>query len=122
MLKHLLRTGFRNLVKNRLFTTINVLGLSVSIAVFLALISYVLYHLGFDKFYADGDRIYRLEYKEFREGQPVLQTAKSHSRTALVATNYVSEIEALTRVYHEKAYVWNENIKLVDQEMLYVDS
>lgn len=122
MLKHLLRTAIRNLLRNKLFTSINVLGLSISLAVFLALISYVLYHLGFDKFYADGDRIYRLEYKEFREGQPVLQTAKSHSRTALVAGNYASEIEAVTRVYHEKAYVWNENIKLVDQDMLFVDS
>jgi putative ABC transport system permease protein len=122
MLTHLLRTALRNLVKNKLFTTINVLGLSISIAVFLALISYVLYHLSFDKFYGDGDRIYRLEYKEFREGQTVLQTAKSHSRTALVAASYAPEIEAMTRVYHEKAYVWNENIKLVDQEMLYVDS
>jgi putative ABC transport system permease protein len=122
MLKHLLLTALRSLRKNKLFTTINVLGLSVSIAVFLALISYVKYHLGFDKFYPDGDRIYRIEYKEFREGQTVLQTAKSHSRTALVATSYVPEIEALTRAYHEKAYVWNENIKLVDQHMMFVDS
>ena len=100
MFRHLLVTALRNLVKNKLFTAINVLGLSISIAVFLALISYVMYHLSFDKFYADGDRIYRIEYSEFREGQAVLQTAKSHSRTALVAGQYAPEIEAVARVYH----------------------
>jgi putative ABC transport system permease protein len=122
MLKHFLSTAIRNLNASKLFTAINVLGLSISIAVFLALISYVQYHLSFDNFYEDGDRIYRLEYKEFREGQAILETAKSHSRTALVMHDYVPEVEAVTRTYHERAYVWNENIKLVDQETLFVDS
>jgi putative ABC transport system permease protein len=122
MLRHFVLTALRNLNTSRLFTGINVLGLSISIAVFLALMSYVQYHLSFDDFYEDGDRIYRLEYKEFREGQAILETAKSHSRTALVMSDYVPEVEAVTRTYHERAYVWNENVRLVDQEMLFVDS
>lgn len=122
MLKHFLNTAIRNLIRNKLFTSINILGLSISTAVFLALISYVQYHMSFDKFYKDGDRIYRMEYHEYQEGQAILQTAKSHSRAALIAADYAPEIEAVTRIYHEKAYVWNEHIKLVDQDMLFVDS
>lgn len=122
MLKHLLNTAIRNLFRNKLFTSINVLGLSISTAVFLALISYVQYHFSFDKFYEEGNRIYRLNYFEYQEGEPVLQTSRSHNRAALVAADYVPEIEAATRIYHEKAYIWNENTKIVDQDMLFVDS
>ena len=41
MLKHYLVTALRNLSRNRIFTTINIVGLSISIAIFLALTSYV---------------------------------------------------------------------------------
>jgi putative ABC transport system permease protein len=122
MLKHYWITAFRNLKRNRLFTSINVVGLSISIAIFLALTSYVGYHLSYDKFYADGDRIYRIDYYEYQEGQAVLQSARTHDRTALIAAEYVPQIEAVTRVYNEKAFVFTEDIRIVDQDMLFVDS
>src|SRR5690606_20240549 len=122
MLRHYLTTAIRNLIKNKLFTSINVIGLAISTAVFLALIGYVQYHFSYDKFYDEGDRMYRLNYFEYHNGEPILQTAKSHSRAALVAADYVPEIEATTRIYHEKAYIWNEDTKIVDQDMLFVDS
>ena len=122
MLRHFLNTAFRNLYRNKLFTSINVLGLSIAAGVFLALASYVQYHFSFDKFYDDGDRIFRVEYFEYQEGLPVLETARTHDRTALVVHDYVPEIESVTRLYHEKAYVWTEHVKIVDQDMLFADS
>jgi putative ABC transport system permease protein len=122
MLKHFLFTAFRNLRRNKLFTTINVLGLSIASGVFLALASYVQYHFSFDKFYEASDRIYRIDYYEYQEGQPVLQTSRTHDRTAFVVHDYVPEIEAVARAYNEKAYVWTEDVKLVDQDMLFADS
>ena len=122
MLKHYWITAFRNLKRNKLFTAINVIGLSISIAIFLALTSYVSYHLSYDKFYKDGNRIYRIDYYEYQEGQAVLQSARTHDRTALIASEYVPQIEAVTRVYNEKAFVFTEDIRIVDQDMLFVDS
>jgi len=43
MLKHYWITALRNLIRNKLFTSINAIGLSISIAVFLALAQYVNY-------------------------------------------------------------------------------
>ncbi len=122
MLKHFVLTAVRNLSRNKLFTFINVLGLSVASGVFLALVSYVLFHFSFDKFFSDADRLYRIDYFEYHEGKPVLQTSRTHSRTALIVHDYVPEIEAVTRIYNEKAYVWTEDVKLVDQNMLFADS
>src|SRR4051812_28934722 len=122
MLRHYWITAIRNLVRNKRFVMINIIGLSLSIAVFLALNSYVQYHLSFDQFYPDGDRIHRIDYFEYQDGQPVLESARTHDRIALLVHAYVPQIEAVTRVYNERAYIFTENVKIVDQDMLYVDS
>lgn len=122
MLKHYWITAVRNLARNKRFVIINVIGLSLSIAVFLSLNSYVQYHLGYDRFYADGDRIHRIDYYEYQDGQAVLESARTHDRTALLVHTYVPQVEAVTRVYNERAYIFTENVRIVDQDMLYVDS
>lgn len=122
MIKHYWNTAIRNLFRKKLFTSINVIGLSISIAIFLSLTGYVRYQFSFDKFYKDVDRIYRIDYFEYESGQAVLQSARTHSRTALLLHEYAPEVEAVTRVYNEKAFVFTENVRIVDQNMLYVDS
>src|SRR5271154_69809 len=122
MLKHYWITALRNLLRNKLFTSINVIGLSISIAIFLALTGYVKYQFSYDKFYENGDRIYRIDYYEYHQGQPVLQSARTHDRTALLVGEYAPQIEAVTRVYNEKAFVYTENLRIVDQDMIFVDS
>ena len=102
MLKHFWITAVRNLARNKRFVIINVIGLSLSIAVFLSLNGYVQYHLEFDKFYPDGDRIHRIDYFEYQDGQPVLESARTHDRTALLVHNYVHQVEAVSRVYNER--------------------
>lgn len=82
MLKHYWNTALRNLIRHKRFTIINMIGLSISMAVFLALTNYVGYQLSYDKFYPGGDRIYRVDYFEYQQGQPVLQSARPHDRTA----------------------------------------
>ena len=122
MLKHYWITALRNLFRSKLFTTINLIGLSVSIAVFLALTGYAAYQFSFDKFYENSDRIYRIDYYEYQEGLPVLESARTHDRAALLVSEYVPQIEAVTRVYNEKAFVYTEDVRIVDQDMLFVDS
>jgi putative ABC transport system permease protein len=122
MLKHYWITALRNLIRNKLLTSINIIGLSVSIAIFLALTGYVKYQFSFDKFYADAERIYRINYFEYQDGQPVLESARTHDRTALLVHEYVPQVEAVTRVYNEKAFVFTEDVRIVDQSMLFVDS
>ena len=60
----MIRTNFtiawRGLKRNRSFTALNVLGLSVGVAAALLLFITVRYELSFDKFHAEPDRIYRV--------------------------------------------------------------
>jgi putative ABC transport system permease protein len=60
MFKNYFKTAFRNLLRNKIFSLINVLGLSIGISASLVIYLLVNYHFTFDKFEKDNDRIYRV--------------------------------------------------------------
>ena len=64
MLKNYLIIAWRGLLRNKLHSFINVLGLSIGISACLVIFILVRYEFSFDKNHFDGDRIYRL-YSEF---------------------------------------------------------
>ncbi|HLI92952.1 MAG TPA: ABC transporter permease, partial [Puia sp.] len=76
MFRSFFTIGWRNLRKNRTYTAINVLGLSLGIACGLLIFALVTYHLSFDDFHPGKDRIYRVvtefhdEVADFSPGAP----------------------------------------------------
>lgn len=60
MLRNYIKIAWRNLLRNKMFSIINVLGLSIGISASLVIYLLVNYHFTFDKFQKDGDRIYRV--------------------------------------------------------------
>ncbi len=60
IIQNYFKTSFRNLAKNKLFSTINIIGLAISMSVGLLLITFVTELKNFDTFHANYDRIYRV--------------------------------------------------------------
>ncbi len=60
MLRNYFKTALRNLIKQKIYTIINILGLAVSISACLLLVLYVKYELSYDSFFPDADRIYKM--------------------------------------------------------------
>ncbi len=60
MLKTYFLVAWRNFIRNKIFSLINVLGLSIGISASLAIFLIVYYDFTFDKFQKDRDRIYRV--------------------------------------------------------------
>ncbi len=52
--------AFRYFVKNKLFTVINIIGLSIGVCTAMVIFLIVQYDFSFDKGHQDGDRIYRV--------------------------------------------------------------
>lgn len=61
MWQNYLRTAFRNLIRHRSYTLVNILGLSFGLAIFIALALYIQFELSFDNFHENADRLYRIE-------------------------------------------------------------
>jgi putative ABC transport system permease protein len=60
MWKNYLIIGFRNLFRNKTYSIINLLGLSVGVATSMLLFFYIQHQLDMDKFHASKDSIYRV--------------------------------------------------------------
>ena len=60
MIKNYLKIALRGFSRHKLFTIINVLGLSIGISAGVVIYLIVQYDFSFDKFHPDGDRIYRV--------------------------------------------------------------
>lgn len=61
MIKNYIIVAFRNLVRSKATSLINILGLGLGIGVFLLILLFVNQEISVDKFVKDKDRIYRLE-------------------------------------------------------------
>ena len=66
MIKSILTTAFRNILRNRSFSLINLVGLSVSMSLGMLIILIVKEQYTFDNFHHDADRIYRINTKALR--------------------------------------------------------
>lgn len=60
MIGSYIKTSARNLMRNKLFSAINILGLAISMSVGLLLIAFMLDLHSYDKFHMNGERIYRI--------------------------------------------------------------
>ena len=70
MLKNHLKIAFRSFGRHKLFTFINVVGLSIGISAAVVIYLIVHFDFTFDKFHKDGDRIYRIVTNSVYEGSP----------------------------------------------------
>ena len=66
MLKSILTTAIRNIIRNRSFSLINLIGLSVSMSLAMLIILIVKEQLTFDNFHKDSNRIYRVNTMALR--------------------------------------------------------
>lgn len=60
MFKNFLKVILRNMLRNKVFSLINIIGLSVGVSCFLILAIFVLDEMGYDKFNEKAERIYRV--------------------------------------------------------------
>jgi putative ABC transport system permease protein len=67
MLKSYLTLGIRNIMRSASYSVINISGLALGITCGLLIFSLVNYHLNFDKFHNDSDRIYRFVTEQHRD-------------------------------------------------------
>lgn len=97
MLKNYLRIGFRNLVKNRLFTAINIIGMAISIASFLIITLFVYDEYQFDKEIASVDRKFRVYNDRYNENGFQMKGAMVPPMIAPTMQAEFPEVEAFAR-------------------------
>jgi len=106
MIKNYFKTAIRNLAKNKVFSLINVAGLSIGISSALVIYLIVSYDFSFDKFEKDRDRIYRVVSDFTFSGE-----AYHNSGVTYPMGNAIKkELTGIENVTH--FYTWNDDTKI----------
>ncbi len=92
MLRNFIRIAFRNLLKYKTFSAVNLAGLSVGLACFLLICLWIRDETSYDDFHESGDRIYRvMENQTFTDGA-ILTQAEAPGLLGETLRNEVPEL------------------------------
>ncbi len=105
MFKNFITTAWRNLVKHKTLSLINLFGLAVGMACSLLIFLFVADELSYDRLNKDADRIYRVVKDFVNSDGTHLPDATTPPAAAPAIQKEIPGIEHVTRVYPN----WGEN-------------
>lgn len=126
MLKNYIKIAFRNLTKNKIYSSINIFGLSIGVACCLLILLYLTNEFSYDRFHENSDRIYRTwEYEDYGDGSIYWNTVTPLRLKETIEAN-IPEAELVVRRYvynnlvksSDEAEGFSEPVQLVDPEFL----
>ncbi|MDX1408455.1 MAG: ABC transporter permease, partial [Saprospiraceae bacterium] len=125
MIRNYLKVAWRSLVKGRLYSLINILGLSVGVAVCLLILLFVRNETSFDKFHHDADRIYRAWVKEQFKDQLLFNSVTPvvlgpELRDNFPGVESVARYVSNTTSARVGAFLEQESVMMADPEFLEV--
>lgn len=98
MLKNYLLTAWRNLQKNRVFSVINITGLSIGMAACLLILQYVNFELSYDQFNKNSADIYRVTNDRYQNGKLIQHGTITYSAIGKAMQNDFPEVTDHARV------------------------
>ncbi|MDN5211760.1 ABC transporter permease [Fulvivirgaceae bacterium BMA12] len=118
MFKNYFKITWRSLLKQKLYTFINIGGLAVGLTCFILIFLYVQHELSYDRFYENADRIYRIYQKQegnFHLGSDYFTLSPAPLATTLTkefpeVTHATSIAEETALLGHEENHYWEKGL------------
>src|SRR4030095_11288278 len=113
MIRNYFKTAFRNLLKSKFYTSINIMGLAVGLATCLLIMLYVRDELSYDRYNAKAERIYRVN-NEIRFGGNYVDLAVAPALMGPTMVKEFPQVEEFTRVRWYGGFLvrkGNENLR-----------
>ena len=99
MIGNYVKMGTRNLVKHRMFTFINIIGLTIGLIGFLLIGEYIQFERSYDTHFKDSDQIYRVSTMEIINGAVLGKDAMFPRPTAQALMDDIPEVTEATSSY-----------------------
>ena len=96
MFRNYFMIGTRTLLRHKLFTTINILGLAIGLASFLLINEYIHFEESYDRFFTNADRIYRLSTVQVANGEVGDKDAMIYHPAPQALKDELAEVEEST--------------------------
>lgn len=105
MLRHYLMMATRSFARHKLYSLLNVVGLSVALASATLILLFVRYQLSYDAWIPDAANLYRLEVTLHMIGQPLLPHARVPLSVLDDLRSKIPQVKAITYLAPEKVTV-----------------
>ena len=110
MVKNYLKIAWRNLIRNKSFSLLNILGLSIGLAVTALILLWVSFELGFNQFHEKKDRIYQVYNKYTVDGEIWTWNSTPKIMASTIKKDY-PEVEEVTRYFYENTFLFSQGDK-----------
>ena len=132
MFKNYFKTAIRNMKRQKLYSFINIAGLSVGLACCILIVLYIHFELSYDRYHQNADRIYRVIEMSKEEGKTDYSTTTPAPLAPALAAEF-PEIKQAVRFFHpswiekwrisvEHKIFFEENVFFTDPQALEVFS
>jgi putative ABC transport system permease protein len=122
MVKNFFKIAFRNIFRNKVYSFINIFGLSVGIACFTLIFLFVKDEISYDRFNKNADRIFRIN-AHYKIGENRFNMANSPAPLASVLKDEYPEVRNAVRLAGTgDVYVKKGEDYILEEKFLYADS
>ncbi|MEM9681027.1 MAG: ABC transporter permease [Bacteroidota bacterium] len=120
MIKNYFKIALRNLRKNKLYTTINIFGLSIGLTACMLILLYISSELSYDSFHEKSDRIVRatMEYKLSNE---INTAAETGTKVGPEFTRRMPSVEDYVRTYISSGNIKYGDKSFAENHILFAD-
>lgn len=118
MLKNYFKVAFRNILKYKFFSFINIFGMAVGVTSCLLIILYIADELSYDRFHKDADRIYQVGLHGLLGGQEVYTSNTCPPMAATLVTDFPA-VESSTRLNNDGPMVIRKGDHIFREEKIY---
>jgi putative ABC transport system permease protein len=98
MLRNYIKIAIRNIIRNKIFSLINIVGLSIGVACFILIVLWIKDELSYDRFHNNLEQIY-LVYKEYQLGDDISANPSTPYPLAKAAGEQIPEVILSTHYY-----------------------
>lgn len=125
MIKNYLTIAFRNLLRQKAYSSVNILGLATGMACCILIALFIVDELGYDRWHPNADRMVRLTFEATINGQPNRSPLVAYPAGPTLKADF-PEVESFTRVLgfqliNEKPLVRYEDRRFNEDRFLFAD-
>lgn len=123
MFKNYFKIVFRNAKKNPLYVFINILGLSIGMAVSILIFLFVQHEMSYDTYHANSDRIYRISRNWFNpNGEVSLHLGHAAAPFGpLIKSDFEDQVEEVVRLTNNGLLIRNGEDAFMEDEFFFAD-
>ncbi len=122
MLTNYLKIALRNLMKHKVYTFINIAGLSVGIACCLFIALFIGNELRYDRFHNNGSRIYRVLRQSDMNGKKAGVPWTSGPYAPALKNDFPAEVQYAVRAMPDNALISYGDKSFIEKKILFADS